>query len=392
MNNAEINYLSSESVCRLFSFEQDKDQSFINGYNIRRDRLAKELLTFLDEKNQNSLSKKNFLSTDENVIKIKKTSASTSLDVLYRVKVLNMISCKEVISNILTSKDLKETLSRGKKVDVIISNSNKELKISLPFEKGTSYLDMIESISNEINNCGFKLNSKIVYENRKKDLKLHIKGENGKDNDFNIEIKGDELLKNTFDFEVIKSASDYVYEIAGKKYTSKEKDVNITKNLKVTLVNVGDVDIISTFDVEEVMKDLSKVVSHYNILIDYLIDNKNYTVVSKELNRYKDSFNSIVYELSTLGIDISLNLRMSIDKKRMKKKILNDPNFVKKMISKDAGLFDKLFMLLKTSNIDINHISRNNGQKAMVINMLDKVNGKTISHEPYYMIGDNKLE
>ena len=43
MNNAEINYLSSESVCRLFSFEEDKVSILLKGYNLRRTALIKEV-------------------------------------------------------------------------------------------------------------------------------------------------------------------------------------------------------------------------------------------------------------------------------------------------------------------------------------------------------------
>ena len=43
MNNAEINYLSSESVCRLFSFEEDKVTILLKGYELRRTSLIKEV-------------------------------------------------------------------------------------------------------------------------------------------------------------------------------------------------------------------------------------------------------------------------------------------------------------------------------------------------------------
>lgn len=392
MNNAEINYLSSESVCRLFAIEKDRDVSFYNGYEIRKNRLIKDLISLLDAKNENSLNKKNYFSTCEDVIKIKKNSASTSLDVLYRVKVLNMISSKEIISNPLTSDVLKDTLQRGKKVELIISNANKELKTNLTLEKGQSYSEILDLIINEINLSGFELKSKLVFENRKKVARLNVKSKPGKQYDFEISLSGDELLKNMFNFDVISNASDYVYEIAGKKYNSTSKDIDVSKSLSLTIVNLGESDIISTFDIDEVVKDLNKVTTSYNLLLDYMCENKNYTVVSKELKRIKDSLNSIVYELSTLGIDVSLNLRISLDKKRMKKKIIQDPTFAKKYINKEGGLLDKLLYLMKTTSIDMSQVSRDNDKKAMVVSMLDRVNGKTISHEPYFMIGDNKLE
>lgn len=50
MNNAEINYLSSESVCRLFSFEEDKVSILLKGYNLRRTSLIKEVEKLLNKK------------------------------------------------------------------------------------------------------------------------------------------------------------------------------------------------------------------------------------------------------------------------------------------------------------------------------------------------------
>lgn len=389
MNNAEINYESSESVCRLFSIEQNKGKSFINGYEVKRDRLLKELDRLLNGKN-NSFNKKSFLSSDENVAKVKKCSLNSSVDVLYKIFVKSLISCKEVVTKDINKENFNDMIKADKKVDIIIKGNNKELKISLDLLKGTSYKDAILDISNEINNSGFNLISKVLYENRKSILKLNIKGEEGLKNDFDISIKGDETLKKLLTFETIEEASDYVYEIGGKEYTSQNKEVEIAKNLIVTLIDTGYTDIISTFDVDEVISNVSVVIDKYNDLVDYLIENKNYVIISKELDRYQETLGTLLYELSVLGIDLMRTSRIALDKRTLKRKLLNDSQYASKYLIKEGGLLSKLQLLLDTSNITLNSISRSDDKKAMVMNMFGKVNGKTISHEPYFMIAQSE--
>lgn len=139
---------------------------------------------------------------------------------------------------------------------------------------------------------------------------------------------------------------------------------------------------------DEIIESFSSVIEKYNDLIDLLISNKNYTFVNRELKRIQDSISSILYELSLIGVDITLSSKICIDKKRMKKKIADDPQFVKKYLFKESGLLDKIMFLIKTSNINYDQITKNDGKKAMVMNMASKVKGKTISHEPYFIIAE----
>ncbi|MCQ2749926.1 MAG: hypothetical protein MJ246_08360 [Clostridia bacterium] len=74
MNNAEINYLSSESVCRLFSFEEDKVTILLKGYNLRRTSLIKEVEKLLNKRDSIS-DKKNGL-----IVKFDKLDLINGLD------------------------------------------------------------------------------------------------------------------------------------------------------------------------------------------------------------------------------------------------------------------------------------------------------------------------
>ena len=369
-----------------FSIEQDKGLAFVNGYEIRKEKLISELLKVNSFTKTNQNSKRKFISTDETVAKLKGNLSCCKSDVVYKLTILELKKGEELETIPFSKEEMNLKVEKSKKIVISIKVLNKEYKVSISLKRGEMYKDILTKISDELNLSPFGINSKVIYTKGKQGTRLSIKGEAGESNNFSIKISGDECLKNIFNIKPVNKASDYVYMIGNKKYKSSNCEISINKNVKAVILKEGVVDIISTFDTNEIVKSIEGVINKYNNFIEYLIDNKNYVVVFKELKKYQESLNSMLYELSLLGIDITLSGKVSLDRKKLKNKIIKDSMYTFRYLFKEGGFISKLLVLVSAQNISIDQIVHSTSKKAYVINYFERVNGKTMSHEPFYMI------
>jgi len=369
MDNAEINYLSSQSVCKFFSINNSKLDEFFIMYSRNKQRLMNKIENALEKNTKNAFRKMEYISTDNKIAKVRGKLENFQKAESHKLKVKSFKSGQVSESSIFNKDMLNKVLEMEQKVELIVKMIDRKVNIKLKFDEGTDYLTILNKIISEINELKLGISVSIVTKKDKKStMYVLARGYEGSKYAFDISLKATDEIKKLLSFTTKEVAKDTVYELDGNTYSTVLDIIQLNKNVKIELKSEGLVYIKNVIAVGEVIKELEYILNSYNLFIDCLIQNKDIKIVSKELKRFPEALLSLVYELSTIGLEVNLTGKISCDKKKLKKALMEDLKNVKSVIIKKGGLADRIIAVLNDLRINRDTLNSKSKSKFVIKN------------------------
>ena len=336
-----FNIAKSSYKSNAYALYDKNNAVFVGNYTSILSNL-KEINSKLTNNNKNSvLNSIDVSSTNENIIEAKSYFTLKEKN-SYKVNVSQIAKAQVNTSSSLISNDMS-TMGIS---TINISNKTKNYSFNIDSNGKTNKESLID-IAAKINKSNIGISAIVKEKDNKSVLEL-IGDRTGENEDFLV-TGTDEFMLQTNLSNITQIARDAIFDVSkngntivkNKKSSSNEIDIDGYK-VSATLKDVGQVTINMNIDKKKVSDAVNNFVSAYNTTINFLSENVNKgSAISRQIDNLKIPE---IYEknLSSIGISINKEGRLSVDKNVLNDALNNNIEDVEKVLGSKYSVFSKI--------------------------------------------------
>lgn len=249
----------------------------------------------------------------------------------YAVEVSQLAAGKSILYNELTSTG-KELVTSG---SISINNGQNSYNFDVATENALNNKDAMNKIAEKVNKAAIGVKATVEEVNGKSSLKFesNTTGENSK-----LTVTLGDNLSQQMTVKSIQAGINAKYKVNDVDYTSESNSINLSSTVKATLKSVGKAEISSNnIDSNRIVNAVKDFAGDYNKVVNFLSNNSD---KSAKIESLANSFKSTKYSsssLSSIGITVGYDGKLSVNENTLKNAISEDFKNVKDILGGTSG-------------------------------------------------------